>query len=42
MFSTDWPFENIDHAAKWFDTTSISEADRTKIGHANAAALFKL
>ncbi len=19
MFSTDWPFENIDHAAIWFD-----------------------
>ena len=19
MFSTDWPFENIDHAAEWFD-----------------------
>ena len=22
MFSTDWPFENIDHAAVWFDAAS--------------------
>ncbi len=42
LFSTDWPFENIDHAAKWFDTTSISEADRLKIGRLNARKLFKL
>ncbi|OVZ59065.1 amidohydrolase [Pigmentiphaga sp. NML080357] len=42
LFSTDWPFENIDHAAEWFDSTSISEADRLKIGSANAARLFKL
>src|SRR5258706_3296560 len=32
MFSTDWPFENIDHAADWFDAAAISEADRGKIG----------
>ena len=24
MFSTDWPFENIDHAALWFDDAPIS------------------
>lgn len=42
LFSTDWPFENIDHAANWFDHTSISEADRLKIGRANAANLFKI
>lgn len=42
MFSTDWPFENIDHAANWFDAASISEPDRVKIGRSNAAALFKL
>ena len=22
MFSTDWPFENIDHAAIWFDAAT--------------------
>jgi len=42
LFSTDWPFENVDHAADWFDTTSISEADRVKIGRTNAIDLFKL
>ena len=42
MFSTDWPFENVDHAARWFDSASISEADRVKIGRTNAIDLFKL
>jgi gamma-resorcylate decarboxylase len=42
LFSTDWPFENVDHAAQWFDHASISEADRLKIGRTNAVNLFKL
>jgi len=42
MFSTDWPFENVDHAAIWFDAATISEADRMKIGRTNAVKLFKL
>ena len=42
LFSTDWPFENIDHAAKWFDAATISEADRIKIGRTNAIKVFKL
>jgi gamma-resorcylate decarboxylase len=42
LFSTDWPFENIDHASDWFDVASISENDRIKIGRTNAAKLFKL
>ena len=42
LFSTDWPFENIDHASDWFASASISEADRLKIGSLNAAKLFKL
>ena len=42
MFSTDWPFENVDHAALWFDACTISEADREKIGRTNAVQLFKL
>jgi len=42
MFSADWPFENIDHAARWFDAASISETDRLKIGRLNALKLFKL
>ena len=42
MFSTDWPFENVDHAAIWFDACPISEDDRRKIGRSNAERLFKL
>jgi len=42
MFSTDWPFENVDHAAIWFDACPISENDRLKIGRTNARRLFKL
>jgi 2,3-dihydroxybenzoate decarboxylase len=42
LFSTDWPFENIDHAADWFDVAAISESDRVKIGRANSVQLFKL
>ena len=42
MLSADWPFENIDHAAAWFDVCPISEADRRKIGRDNARKLFKL
>lgn len=42
LFSTDWPFENIDHASDWFDAAPISEIDRQKIGRDNARALFNL
>jgi 2,3-dihydroxybenzoate decarboxylase len=42
LFSADWPFENIDHAALWFDAATISERDREKIGRLNAKALFKI
>jgi len=42
MFSVDWPFEAVDEAAVWFDKAEISEANRMKIGRANAVKLFKL
>jgi 2,3-dihydroxybenzoate decarboxylase len=42
LFSTDYPFEEIDEAAIWFESASISEVDRKKIGRLNAAKLFKL
>ena len=42
LFSVDWPFENVDHASDWFDSASISENDRLKIGRRNAIDLFKL
>jgi gamma-resorcylate decarboxylase len=41
LFSADWPFENVDHAAQRFDNATISEADRKKIGRDNALRLFK-
>lgn len=42
LFSVDWPFENVDHAANWFDACTISELDREKIGRTNSKALFKI
>jgi predicted TIM-barrel fold metal-dependent hydrolase len=42
LFSTDWPFENVDHASNWFNSASISEADRLKIGRTNTVKLLKL
>jgi predicted TIM-barrel fold metal-dependent hydrolase len=42
LFSIDWPFENVSHAAEWFDAVPISEADRRKIGRDNAVKLFGL
>jgi 2,3-dihydroxybenzoate decarboxylase len=42
LFSVDWPFENVDHASDWFNSASISENDRFKIGRRNAIDLFKL
>jgi 2,3-dihydroxybenzoate decarboxylase len=42
LFSTDYPFEAIADAAEWFDSSSIGETDRAKIGRENAIRLFKL
>ncbi len=42
MCKADWPFENIDHAARWFDACPIGENDRLKIDRTNAMKLFKL
>ena len=42
LFPTYWPFENVDHAVRWFDSAAISENDRVKIGRTNAIELFKL
>jgi hypothetical protein len=40
LFSTDYPYESAEEAATWFDSCSISEHDRVKIGRDNAAKLF--
>ena len=42
MFSTDYPFEAVGDAARWFDAVEISEPDRVKIGRTNAIKLFRL
>ena len=42
LFSTDYPFEEVGKAARWFDNAPISEADRNKIGRQNAIKLFGL
>jgi predicted TIM-barrel fold metal-dependent hydrolase len=42
-FSADYPFENMEDAADWFDATgTVSEDERRRIGRSNAVALFKL
>jgi len=42
LFAVDTPFESANEIATWFDNCPISEADRKKIGFANAARLFGL
>lgn len=42
MFSSDYPFEDMRHAARWFDAVEIGESERQKIGRLNAKKLFKL
>jgi 2,3-dihydroxybenzoate decarboxylase len=42
MFSIDYPFEEMEPGAVWFDATELTDADRLKIGRRNAIELFKL
>lgn len=42
MFAVDYPFEMSDDAARWIERAPISEGDRRKIAHGNAARLFGL
>jgi predicted TIM-barrel fold metal-dependent hydrolase len=42
LFSVDYPFEDVVEAQTWLDHCAISDADRTKIAHANARQLFRL
>ncbi len=42
MFSVDYPFENPDVGANWFDNLSLDPADHAKIGRDNAARLLGL
>jgi len=40
LYSVDYPLEDMIEARDWFDQASVSEADRRKIGRANAQKLF--
>jgi len=42
MFASDYPYDMATDAARWIETTPISENDRRKICYGNAAALFGL
>ncbi|SED71469.1 gamma-resorcylate decarboxylase [Rhizobiales bacterium GAS191] len=42
LFSVDYPFEENEEAAQWFDSVPVSETDRIKIGRTNAIKLLKL
>jgi 2,3-dihydroxybenzoate decarboxylase len=42
MFSVDYPYEEMEPAAAWFDNTELSAADRRRVGRTNAIELFKL
>ena len=42
LYSVDYPFEDMQVAADWFDHATISDADRLKIGRTNAPPLFRL
>lgn len=42
LFSTDWPFEEISAAARWFDAAPLDEDTRRLIGRDNARVLLRL
>ena len=42
FFSTDYPFERMEDAARWFDDTPVSDSERLQVGRTNAIKLFKL
>ena len=40
MFSADYPYETMEEAAGWFDSSLLSANDARKIGRENARRLF--
>ncbi len=42
LFAIDYPFEENEDGAAWFDAVDISAGDRLKIGRTNAVKLFGL
>lgn len=42
MFSTDYPYDEMGQASKWFDNADIDESVRRQVGSENARKLFSL
>jgi predicted TIM-barrel fold metal-dependent hydrolase len=42
LFATDYPYEDNAQAVNWLESQPIAPADKAKILHENAAALFKI
>jgi predicted TIM-barrel fold metal-dependent hydrolase len=42
LFAVDYPYEDMGPACDWIERAPIGEADRRKIAHLNARALFSL
>jgi gamma-resorcylate decarboxylase len=42
FFSTDYPWMDMIQGGQWFDAAKLSDADKWRIGRANAVELFKL
>lgn len=42
LFSVDYPYESLEEASIWFDSSPISDLDRDKIARANAAKLLRI
>ena len=42
LYSVDYPYEDVVEGQIWLDHCAISDADRIKIGHANARKLLRL
>lgn len=42
MWSADYPYEDYDEAARWFDTLELNESTRAAVGWENAEKLFNI
>lgn len=42
MFSADYPYEDMEEAAGWFDSSLLSHNDLVKVGRDNARRLFAM
>jgi predicted TIM-barrel fold metal-dependent hydrolase len=41
LFAADYPFEEMEDGAAWFDEAPVAEGDRLKIGRTNALRLLQ-